>query len=826
MKIITKFNILIIAIVLIISNKSNAQELRAPAYPLVTHTPYQSIWSVGNELNGTATQHWTGTDHSLTGLVKVDGKIYRFLGNQSINYKTVLPTTDEEEYTAKYSELAPADNWFTSDFNDSSWKSGQAPFTDDDSQAKTSWKSKNLWFRRTFDLKDKNLKSLFLKLRHDDNIHVYLNGEKIYDVSGWKHQYKFIEIEKAVIKKLKSKNNVLAIHIENTAGGQWLDAGLVTEDLSMKNIEILKANQTKVTLEATSTKYTFDCGKTQLKVTFTSPLLLDDLKLLSRPVTYVSVVVSANDNKKHNVQLYFGASSALAVDSPGQKVEAWKYNQDNLSILKAGTAEQPILQKKGDDLRIDWGYAYVAIPSSKNAKQYISSSNKSLEPFLSNKAVPNSSNKKGTNLLMNTIIDIGTVDNKEIEQLFMLGYDELYAVNYFGTNLKPWWKKDGNTIEGEFYQAHKEYKKIMQRCNDFDAQLKLDATKAGGKKYADLCVLAYREAIAAHSITEAPNGDILFLSKENNSNGSVNTVDLTYPSAPLFLLYNPKLMEGMLNGIFYYSESGKWKKPFPAHDLGTYPIATGQTYGEDMPVEEAGNAIIVVAAIAQQEGNANYAKKHWATLTEWATYLRKSGFDPENQLSTDDFAGHLARNANLSAKAIEALAAYGKLAGILGDKKTEREYIAEAKEMALKWMELAKDNDHYTLAFEKPGTWSQKYNLAWDTILDLNVFPSTIRKTEIAYYLTKQNKYGLPLDSRENYTKSDWIMWTATLTDNQEDFDAIVDPIWKYANETNSRVPLSDWHETLDGNMVGFKARSVVAGYYLQLLKWKTENKK
>lgn len=104
--------------------------------------------------------------------------------------------------------------------------------------------------------------------------------------------------------------------------------------------------------------------------------------------------------------------------------------------------------------------------------------------------------------------------------------------------------------------------------------------------------------------------------------------------------------------------------------------------------------------------------------------------------------------------------------------------------MALKWMELAKDNDYYTLAFEKPGTWSQKYNLAWGTILDLNVFPSTIRKTEIAYYLTKQNKYGLPLDGRENYTKSDWIMWTATLTDNQKDFDAIVDPIWKYSNET------------------------------------------
>lgn len=815
----------VIAVTLAMINTSVGQKLRGPAYPLVTHTPYQSIWSAGNELNGSATQHWTSSEHSLTGLVKVDGQLYRFLGEESVMYKTVLATTDEENYSVKYTEEAPSGNWFNADFNDASWKSGQAPFSDNQSKAKTVWRSKNLWVRRIFDLKDKNFNRLFLKLRHDDNVHVYLNGEKIYDVSGWKDQFKFIEIKQAVIQKLKNKNNVLAIHIENTAGGQWLDAGLVTEDVSMKDVTIHKAVQTDVTLEATSTKYTFDCGKTQLKVTFTSPLLLDDLQLLSRPVTYVNVAVKSKDQKEHKVQLYLGVSSALAVDSPSQEVEAWKYNQDNLTILKAGTTAQPILQKKGDDVRIDWGYAYVAAASSKNVQQYISTANKGLEPFYSTKAASTVANQKGLSLLLNTIVDLGTVGNKGADQLFMLGYDELFAINYFGTHLKPWWKKDGSTIEKEFSQANTDYRKIMEKCDAFDVQLKADAIKAGGQKYADLCILSYRQAIAAHSITQAPNGDILFLSKENHSNGSVNTVDLTYPSAPLFLIYNPKLMEGMLNGIFYYSESGKWKKPFPAHDLGTYPIATGQTYGEDMPVEEGGNAIIVVAAIAQQQGNADYAKKHWATLTQWASYLRKSGFDPENQLSTDDFAGHLARNANLSVKAIEALAAYGKLAGMLGDKNTELDYTNAAKEMALKWMELAKDNDHYTLAFGKPGTWSQKYNLVWDTVLDLNVFPSSVRKTEIDYYLTKQNKYGLPLDSRENYTKSDWVLWTATLADNKKDFDAIVDPMWKYANETNSRVPISDWHETLGGNMMNFKARSVVAGYYMQLLKWKTSQK-
>lgn len=815
----------IITIALAVVNTSNAQVLRAPSYPLITHTPYQSVWSAGNQLNTVATQHWTGAEQSLTGLIKIDGEVYRFLGVESTAYKTVLATADEENYSVKYSEEAPSSDWKNSDFNDAAWKTGKAPFTDDESKAKTIWKSRNLWTRRTFDLNDKNFSKLFLKLRHDDDIQVYLNGEKIYDVTGWKHQYKYIAIEPAVLAKLKAKGNVLAVHIENTAGGQWLDAGLVTEDVSMRNVTIHQANQTNVSLEATNTKYTFDCGKAELNVTFTSPLLLNDLKILSRPVSYISVAVKSKDDQKHSVQVYLGASSSLAVDSPAQEVEVSRYTQNNLAILKAGTTEQPVLQKKGDDLRIDWGYAYVATKSSKDVKQYISSANGGFEPFLSTKIASEVNNLKGTNLYLNTIVDLGNVGNKVKKQVFLMGYDELFAVNYFDTPLKPWWKKDGKTMEEALSDASSAYKRIIRKTEKFDAKLLSDATEAGGKKYADLCILAYRQAIAAHSITQAPNGDILFLSKENHSNGSINTVDLTYPSSPLFLLYNPKLMEGMLNGIFYYSESGKWKKPFPSHDLGTYPIATGQTYGEDMPVEEAGNAIVVVAAIAQQEGNADYAKKHWETLTTWANYLKKSGFDPENQLSTDDFAGHLARNANLSIKAIEALAAYGKLAGMLGDKKTEQEFSASAKEMALKWVDLAKDNDHYTLAFGKPGSWSQKYNLAWDTILDLNAFPKSVAKTEIAYYLTKQNKYGLPLDSRENYTKTDWIIWSATLADNQKDFEALIDPIWKYADETPDRVPLSDWHQTLDGHMVNFKARSVVGGYYMQLLKWKTSKK-
>lgn len=803
-------------------------ELRAPSYPLVTVDPYFNAWSNVNNLYDDQVRHWTEKEFPLLGALRVDGTIYRFMGVEKLPLKTILPTSHEEKWEGKYTFQQPiGEGWKSLDYDDSSWAIGQAAFgTQNEPNLSTLWQTKDIWVRRTFnideDLKDRDV---FLHYSHDDIFELYINDIQVVSTDySWKYDVQ-IELSEEVKATLKKGENIITAHCHNRTGGAYVDFGLYELEPNKSTLSNT-AIQKSVSVLPTQTIYKFDCGEIELDLIFTSPLLLDDLELVSRPVSYISYQLRSKNNQTHDVQIYFESTPQWAVHNISQAVTYEEIANDRLKFLKTGTVEQPILEKKGDDIRIDWGYFYLAGHNDKSTNMKFGDYWNVKQEFNSTGAVSETKTESLSEKMNseNMIVlayskDLGKVSDEMTTGYILLGYDDIYSVRYFDEDLKAYWTKDGTVdIFTAFEDAVNDYSTIMNRCDEFNRELLSEATRVGGTKYAELISLVYRQSIAAHKLVKDKEGNLLFFSKENNSNGSIGTVDITYPSSPLYLIYNPDLVKGMLNPIFYYSESGRWTKPFAAHDVGTYPIATGQTYGEDMPIEESGNVLILTAAIAEIEGNADYAAQHWETLTIWTEYLKEYGLDPENQLCTDDFAGHLAHNTNLSIKAIMGIASYGKLAGMLGKTDVAEEYMQIAKEMATQWETMADDGDHYRLTFDRPGTWSQKYNIVWDKLLGFNIFEPKIIEKEIALYKTLQNEYGLPLDNRATYTKTDWIMWTATLSGNSDDFDALIDPVYKYANETKSRVPISDWHDTKTAERMNFKARSVVGGYYMKLL--------
>lgn len=666
--------------------------LRAPATPLVTHDPYFSLWSMADQLTDAPTKHWTGTSQPLNGLVRIDGKGYRYLGNAD----RAIPALEEV-----HREITPT---------------------------------------RTI--------------------------------------------------------------------------------VALRSPEV------------------------QICVTFFTPAFPDDMKVMARPVTYLTWEVKTGDGRQHDVEIYLDAAGTIATNDPGEPVVWSRAEIEGLNLLRVGTIGQHVLERFGDNLRIDWGYFYIAVPQGEGGAELTAGNQLYRQDFLAQGRLPKSDDLGEPRVpqsrhppapALNIMLSLGKVGRNPISRHVLLAYDDFYSVEYMNRKLLPYWRTEFGSFSAMLQAAEKQYPKLTVRAQKYDASLESDLIEAGGPEYATIATLAFRQAIAAHKLVEDTNGVPFFMPKENFSNGSISTVDVIYPSAPMFLLLNPKLASAQLEPVLRYAEMPRWKFPFAPHDLGVYPLANGQLYGggeeseeSQMPVEESGDLILLVDAIAHAEGEADLAGRYWPLLTKWAVYLTKKGLDPENQLSTDDFAGHLAHNTNLSIKAIEALGAYSQLAEQLGHHETALHYQSVSTAMASKWVRMADDGDHYRLAFDQPGSWSQKYNLVWDSVLGLHLFPETVSAKEIAFYKTHFNRFGIPLDGRASYTKLDWEMWTATLTRNPGDFRIFVHPVFDFLNQTTDRVPMTDWYDTITGRQKGFQARSVVGGVYIKLLadplvwtKWK-----
>lgn len=598
--------------------------------------------------------------------------------------------------------------------------------------------------------------------------------------------------------------------------------------------QVSNAEQLSVDVQPTRTTYRFLAGPVELRLAFVTPMLPTDLDVLSRPVTYVQYVVHSRDDAQHDVALYFDATAEMAVDKPNQKVEWGRMvvpGDHPLVAMRVGTEQQPILEKDGDNLRIDWGYFYVAAPDARGISTVIADDKSAREAFAASQPLPvrdDSRMPRAVNdqwPVLACAFELGKIGKAPQSRHLILAYDDQYSIEYLGQKLRPYWRRDGAEARDLLKLAADQYLDLKNRCLEFDRRLMADLNEVGGPAYAQLCAMAYRQAIGAHKLAAGPQNKPMMFSKECFSNGCIATVDVAYPAAPIFMLLSNEMLKATVRPVLDYAANERWKFPFAPHDLGRYPKANGQRYGggeeseeNQMPVEECGNMMLIMAVVSKNDGNVEFAREYWPLLEQWAGYLKQKGLDPENQLCTDDFAGHLAHNANLSLKAIEALGAFAMMADMAGEKEVATEYRQTAERFARQWVEMADDGDHYRLTFDRPGTWSQKYNLVWDTLLGLQLFPPSVAEKEIAYYKTQLNHFGLPLDNRSLYTKTDWEVWTATLATSRIDFDILMEPVYAFVNHTPQRVPLTDWYWTHNSGRVGFQARPVIGGVFIRAL--------
>ena len=574
--------------------------------------------------------------------------------------------------------------------------------------------------------------------------------------------------------------------------------------------ETAKMKQVSLEITAMSTLAVFETDTVRFTAEFTSPLLLDDLRLLTRPVSYLALSYESLDGARHDVSCRIAVSEDLCLDRAGQSPVAVEEVAvcDCVKGIRMGNTVQKPLNRSGDDVRIDWGYCYLA-------------------------AEGQDVTVKEDRVWGRSAMTLSAPMRAGEETLLCFAYDDVESIEYFGQHLRSYWNRDGQTVEEAICEAVREYAEVKARCDAFSATLYADAKKAGGEQYAELLLLAYRQAIAAHKLVLDENGEILFISKECFSNGCAATVDVSYPSIPLFLLYNPELVKGMMRPIYRYAESEEWKETlkfdFAPHDVGCYPLLNGQVYGKNalhlqMPVEECGNMLVMEANVAMVTGSVAFAESHIDLLRTWCRYLLKYGADPADQLCTDDFAGHLAHNCNLSLKAVMGICGMSVLEEMLGNGDAAADYRRRALEMAETWNRTAVNADGSTrLAFDRPDSFSMKYNMVWDKIWGTGIWTQTFRDGELEHNERHFNRYGMPLDNRAEYTKSDWLVWTATMASKKSTFKKFVAPLWRAYNESASRVPMTDWYDTVSGRIVGFQNRTVQGGLYIKLLdeKWK-----
>lgn len=755
---------------------------RPPAIPLITTDPYMQTWMMGDNSTSDLVRHWDQTVKEMAGIARIDGKPMWFLGLCS---SPARPTKPGPAETTPKHDIAPG----------------------------------------ICDVANSPLKG-----EDDCNERCYGSRDCVAYVTSSSTCY------------LKSCTKPVVPRPDRTA------SVITGPKPANPSCAVPTMRQTSVSVGPTSTKFELEGGGITLTLSFVSTLFTDDYARLSRPVSYVVMEASSADGAPHDVELYFDMSGEHTVNEDLTEVVGWAAWQTPkaaprvLSGLRIGTSAQNVLGTKGDKTNIDWGYLYVAdAAGADGATSRAGAAADNRAAFVANGSLPAGPDPRNPRAAGDDMPVLSFVRKLSVtaaatpaRHTLLVGYDDIASVYYFGSQFKGLWTRTWESIEQAMAAAAAELDESMTKSARVDAEIVAALTEAAGEEFAAIGALAYRQTLAATKLVwnHVNQTEWNFL-KEISTNGDMQTMDVVYPASPMLLWADPNLLKLLLIPTLDFANNATchaFTNPYSPHQIGTYPIANATTSSQEpMPMENTGNMFLMLLGIVQRTNQTDWLyPRYWPLLTTWADYLKATLPFPANQLCTDDFTGKLANNTNLAAKGIVALEAFSSLCDqVTGGSDACAAYKSAAAGFAETWVKFALENDpapHYKIAYDVQNSYSLKYNLVWQKLLGLDgPFNWTqVVENEIPYYKSKANEYGVPLDMRHTYVKLDWLSWAAAMADTNEDFTLIFNPIFKMANETASRVPLTDLFDTVSAAASrapkGFVARPVVGGVFAKVI--------
>ena len=626
------------------------------------------------------------------------------------------------------------------------------------------------------------------------------------------------------------------------------------------------ATQLSAEYTATRTMFAFEADKVKFNVTFLTPITPHDYLRQSLPLSYLHVELDTSTIKGRSIQLYTDIDERWVTghdyDYEDFPYDQQYYEKNDTSVFFI-TRKHPQVYTEFRQ-RAEWGNATYA---ARNHTGLYSRNNNNVvthtEFIDTGKLSFDHGPVLGPDNSFAFAVDFDA-KHADKDALFVVGHMRTPYVNYIraknpGTHSTKSYQEDrygywqtefGDKLEDAVAFFVNDFDSALANAKAFDKQVLEDSRAAvgGGEvgdQYAAITQLSVRQAFATFEITVSKDSkgrynktDTLLFLKEISSNGDMSTVDVIFPLFPLLSYANPDLLRDLMLPIFEYTESGLYPNKWCVHDLGVYPNAFGHNDGNDEPmqVEESGNMIWMTLHWAQLVGKSKaipFLEEHYKIMKQWTQFLIDDSLIPAEQLSTDDFAGTLANQTDLAIKGITAISAMGKIADLLGYSKDAKSYANISSSYIKKWQEYAISHDasHTKLAYQTDASWGTVYNLLADRLLDLNLVPEAVYKIQDAWYPRVQEKYGVPLDSRHKWTKTDWEMFAAAASDNPATHKLFIELLYRFIKDGKTDAPFTDLMESTTGDfpkqpedpLIHFLARPVVGGHFSFLAKAKAD---